>query len=152
MKAEKKVQGKLLKGTKFLSSKEAYANRSWQVIDGKGMVVGRLASQVATILRGKNKPTFTPHNDCGDFVVVLNADKVIFTGTKPQTKIYYKHTGYVGNMKSWTAERLLADKPVRVITEAVKGMLPKTALGKKQLKKMKVYLTDKHPHAAQIAK
>ena len=129
------------KGTKFLSAEEARDSRGWQVIDAKGMVVGRLASQVATILRGKNKPTFSPHNDCGDFVVILNADKVIFTGTKPQTKIYYKHTGFVGNMKSWTAGRLLAEKPVTVITEAVKGMLPKTALGRKQLKKMKVYLT-----------
>jgi large subunit ribosomal protein L13 len=143
---------KLLKGTRFLSAEEARAERKWKIIDAKGMVVGRLASEVATILRGKNKPQFSPHNDCGDFVVVLNADKVVFTGTKPQTKIYYKHTGFVGNMKSWTAGRLLAEKPERVIVEAVKGMLPKTPLGRKQLKKMKVYLTDSHPHAAQVTK
>jgi len=149
---QKKLHEKLHKGTKFLSAEEAREARAWQVIDAKDMVVGRLASAVATILRGKNKPQFSPHNDCGDFVVVLNADKVRFTGTKPMTKIYYKHTGFVGNMKSWTAGRLLAEKPERVITEAVKGMLPKTPLGRKQLKKMKIYLTDTHPHSAQVSK
>jgi len=146
------AQQKLLKGTNFLTAEEALKSREWKLIDAKGMVVGRLASEIATILRGKNKPQFSYHNDCGDFVVVVNADKVVFTGTKPDKKIYYKHTGFVGNMKSWSAKQLLQDNPEKVITEAVKGMLPKTALGRKQLKKMKVYTGETHPHAAQIAK
>lgn len=141
----------LSKGTKFESAESARALRGWKLFDAKDKVVGRLATEIATVLRGKNKPQFSPHNDCGDFVVVINADKVKLTGAKLDKKFYYKHTGFVGNLKTETAGSLLAKKPQRVLEAAVKGMLPKTALGRKQFKKMKIYTGDKHPHQAQFA-
>lgn len=143
--------GKLLRGTRFDSAEKALESRKWKLIDAKGKVVGRLATEIATILRGKNKATFSPHNDCGDFVVVINAEQVKFTGGKNEKKFYYKHTGFVGNLKSKSADQMLEDSPETVLIEAVKGMLPKTALGRAQLKKMKIYSGDKHPHAAQLA-
>lgn len=141
---------KLYKGTKFESAESAHSMRGWKLIDAKDKVVGRLASEIATILRGKNKPQYSPHNDCGDFVVVVNADKVRFTGDKENKKFYYSHSGYVGNLKSKSAKQLLADKPERVITAAVQGMLSKNPLGRSQLKKLKVYAGETHPHTAQI--
>jgi large subunit ribosomal protein L13 len=142
---------RLYKGTKFESAESARKMRGWKLVDAKGKVVGRLASEIAVILRGKTKPQYSPHNDCGDFVVVVNADKVKFTGDKVNKKFYYSHSGYVGNLKSKSAGQMLQDKPERVITAAVQGMLPKNPLGRAQLKKLKVYAGETHPHAAQLA-
>jgi large subunit ribosomal protein L13 len=119
------------------------------LIDAKGKVLGRLASQVAIILRGKHKPTFTPHVDCGDFVVVVNAAEVELTGRKRENKVYYRYTGYPGGIRSVTAGRLLETRPERVIESAVRGMLPKGPLGRRMLRKLKVYARAEHPHAAQ---
>jgi len=123
--------------------------RKWVLIDLKGQVLGRAASEIAKILRGKNRPTFTPHQDTGDFVVVINAKLIKLTGNKWRDKIYVHHSEYIGGLKSFSAERLLARKPEQLIYRAVKGMLPKTHLGKKQLKKLKIYPGEAHPHAAQ---
>lgn len=136
--------------TFFQTKEDAAKSRNWVVVDAKGQVVGRLASKIASILRGKTKGTFTPHNDCGDFVVVVNADKVEFTGRKSENKIYHKHTGYIGSVKSISAGELLASKPERVIRQAVQGMLPKNPLGRAQLSKLKVYCGSEHPHAGQM--
>ncbi len=141
---------KLSKGTRFESAESARKLRGWKLIDAKDRVVGRLASEIAMIVSGKNKPQFSPHNDCGDFVVVINAEKIRFTGGKLTKKIYYKHTGFVGNMKVETAKEILAKRPERILKAAVQGMLPKTPLGRKQAAKMKIYIGDKHPHTAQI--
>jgi large subunit ribosomal protein L13 len=119
------------------------------VVDAQGKVLGRLASRVAAILRGKHKPTFTPHVDGGDFVVVVNAEKVKLTGRKLQEKVYYWHTGYPGGIKSATAAQMLERKPEWVIQKAVQRMLPKNPLGRRMLKKLKVYRGPEHPHAAQ---
>jgi len=124
--------------------------RKWVLIDLKGQVLGRAASQIAMILRGKNRATFTPHEDTGDFVVAINAGDVKLTGNKNLQKIYYNHSGYIGGMKETTAEALRKRHPEDLIYRAVKGMLPKTFLGKKQLKKLKIYAGEAHPHAAQI--
>jgi len=123
--------------------------RKWYVVDADGMVLGRLASQVANILRGKTKPIYTPHVDTGDYVIILNADKVVLTGKKLDQKIYYKHTGYVGGLKETPYRRLLNEKPEFAIQHAVIGMLPKGPLGRKMAKKMKVYAGSEHEHAAQ---
>ncbi len=123
--------------------------RSWHVIDATDVVLGRLATHVATLLRGKHKPTFAPHVDTGDFVVVINADKVALTGQKREKKIAYRHSGFPGGLKSETYEDLLSTNPERAIEKAVKGMLPHNKLGRQQLKKLKVYSGDVHPHAAQ---
>lgn len=123
--------------------------RRWLCFDASGKVVGRLASEIATILRGKGKPTFTPSVDCGNFVVVINAKQVRLTGNKWDQKKYYRHSGYVGGIKSKTAKELLAYRPESLITNAVKGMLPKTSLGRKQFKRLRVYAGSEHPHAAQ---
>lgn len=124
--------------------------RKWVLVDARGHRVGRLASRIATILRGKNKPTFTPHDDVGDFVVVINADKVVFQGNeKAAKKRYYKHTGYMGHLKSRTAEEMLARAPHKVIELAVWGMLPRGALANRLIKKLKVYGGSDHPHRAQ---
>ena len=124
--------------------------RRWVLIDAKGQRVGRLATRIATILRGKNKPTFTPHDDVGDFVVVINADHVVFHGNeKAAKKRYYKHTGYMGHLKSRTAEEMLARSPHKVIELAVWGMLPRGALANRLIKKLKVYAGPDHPHRAQ---
>jgi large subunit ribosomal protein L13 len=123
--------------------------RKWYVVDAKGKTLGRLASEVATILRGKHKPTYTPHVDTGDFVIVINASQVELTGKKLQKKIYYRHSGYPGGLKAISAGDLRATKPERMIELAVKGMLPKTKLGRQQFKKLKVYAGPEHPHQAQ---
>jgi large subunit ribosomal protein L13 len=123
--------------------------RKWYVVDAKGKTLGRLASEVATILRGKHKPTYTPHVDTGDFVIVINASQVELTGKKLQKKIYYRHSGYPGGLKAISAGDLRATKPERMIELAVKGMLPKTKLGRAQFKKLKVYAGPEHPHQAQ---
>lgn len=134
---------------KTFVAKEEEVARKWYVVDAKDKVLGRLATQIAMRLRGKHKPIFTPHADTGDFVVVLNADKVALTGKKWGKKIYYHHTGYVGGLKQITAEKLLEKKPEDLLRFAVKGMLPKNSLGRRQLKKLKIYVGTDHPHEAQ---
>ncbi|MCS7235621.1 MAG: 50S ribosomal protein L13 [Armatimonadota bacterium] len=129
--------------------KPSEVQRRWFVVDAQGKVLGRLASRVAAILRGKHKPTFTPHVDGGDFVVVVNAEKVKLTGRKLQEKVYYWHTGYPGGIKSATAAQMLERKPEWVVQKAVQRMLPKNPLGRRMLKKLKVYRGPEHPHAAQ---
>ncbi len=129
--------------------KPAEVRRRWFVVDAQGKVLGRLASQVAAILRGKHKPTFTPHVDGGDFVIVVNAEKVRLTGRKLERKVYYWHTGYPGGIKSATAGELLQTKPEELFRLAVQRMLPKTPLGRRMLRKLKVYRGPDHPHAAQ---
>ena len=126
--------------------------REWWVVDAEGQTLGRLATQIATILRGKNKPTFAPNVDAGDFVIVVNCGKIRVTGNKMDDKLYYRHSGYNGGLKSITLRRQLDKHPDRVIQEAVRGMLPKNALGRKMLKKLKIYEGDTHPHAAQNPK
>ena len=123
--------------------------RKWYVVDAADYTLGRLASQVASVLRGKNKPTYTPFIDCGDNVIVINADKVKVTGKKLDQKIYYHHSDYVGGMKEMTLKEKLAKKPESVIELAVKGMLPKGPLGRSMIKKLFVYAGSEHPHAAQ---
>ena len=130
-------------------AKASDIQRKWYVIDAEGVVLGRLASQVASILRGKNKPTYTPYVDTGDYVIILNADKVVLTGKKLDDKIYYKHSGYAGGLKETPYRRLLAEKPEFVIKHAVNGMLPKGPLGRKMAKKLKVYAGSEHNHQAQ---
>ena len=131
------------------SAKPAEVVRAWHLVDAEGLVLGRLASQVAAILRGKNKPTFTPHIDTGDFVVVVNAEKIGTTGKKEDDKIYWRYTRYYGGEKATPAKKMRQDHPERMITFAVQGMLPKGPLGRKMLKKLKVYPGSAHPHAAQ---
>jgi large subunit ribosomal protein L13 len=123
--------------------------RKWYVVDAKGKTLGRLASEVAMLLRGKHKPQFTPHVDTGDFVIVINAAQVELTGKKLEKKIYYRHSGYPGGLKAITAGDLRAKNPQRMIELAVKGMLPKNSLGRQQFKKLKVYAGSEHPHQAQ---
>lgn len=135
--------------TKFESSESALAARKWVEIDAEGQVVGRLASKIAAVLRGKNNPKYVPHNDCGDFVVVINAAKVRFSGDKLNQKLYRHHTGFIGGVKEIKAGKLLAEKPERVLRNAVQGMLPKTALGKKQLRKLRIYTGSEHKINAQ---
>jgi len=134
---------------KTYSAKPGEVEQKWVVMDLDGKVLGRSATVIADLLRGKNKPEFTPHVDCGDFVIVVNASKLVLTGRKLDDKIYYRHSGYVGNLKKETARSLMARKPEEVVRHAVKGMLPKTDLGKKLLKKLKVYPGPEHPHEAQ---
>lgn len=129
--------------------KPAEADKKWFVVDATDQVVGRLATRIADVLRGKTKPQFTPHTDSGDFVVVVNADKVRFTGNKLEDKKYYRHSGYVGNLKVRTAKEQMERKPEAILMSAVKGMLPKNTLGRKQLTKLKVYAGEAHPHDAQ---
>lgn len=124
-------------------------DRKWYVVDAEGCTLGRLASEVANVLRGKNKPIYTPHVDCGDYVIVVNADKIKVTGKKLDQKIYYRHSEYVGGMKETTLRELLAKKPERVIELAVKGMLPKGPLGRSLYTKLHVYAGAEHTHAAQ---
>jgi large subunit ribosomal protein L13 len=123
--------------------------RNWYLIDAEGKVLGRLASEVACRLRGKTKPEFLPYLDTGDFVVVVNAEKVLLTGKKMEQKVYYRHSGYIGGLKTITAKQLSAKKPEELIRHAVKGMLPKNSLGRKLNKKLKVYSGPQHPHEAQ---
>ena len=123
--------------------------RKWYVVDAEGKTLGRLASEVANVLRGKNKPTYTPHIDTGDYVIVVNAEKIQVTGKKLDQKIYYHHSEYVGGMKEATLREMMQKKPEFVITHAVKGMLPKGPLGRQMLKKLHVYAGPEHNHAAQ---
>ncbi len=127
----------------------ATIERKWYVVDATGYTLGRLASEVAKVLRGKNKPTFTPHIDTGDYVIVVNADKITVTGKKIDQKIYYNHSDYVGGMKETTLKEMMAKKPERVIELAVKGMLPKGPLGREMIKKLHVYAGPDHEQAAQ---
>ena len=133
----------------FLTKEAAEKDRAWLVVDANDIPVGRLASEVASLLRGKHKPSFTPHVDCGDFVVVLNADKVKLTGKKLTDKKYYSHSGYVGGLKEISAGKLLEKSPEKLLQKAIKNMLPKSKLGRKQLGKLKVYAGSEHPHLAQ---
>jgi large subunit ribosomal protein L13 len=123
--------------------------RAWHVIDAEGIVLGRLATEVANLLRGKHKPTYAPHVDTGDYVIVVNAEKVVLTGNKRDQKRAYRHSGYPGGLRSRTYGELLATKPERLVEKVVKGMLPKNKLGRAQAKKLKVYAGPEHPHAAQ---
>ena len=123
--------------------------KTWHIVDASDVVLGRLASQVAVLLRGKHKPTFAPHVDSGDFVIVINAEKVALTGAKLTDKMVYRHSGYPGGLKTKAIGELLATNPTRVIENAVRGMLPRTKLGKAQISKLKVYAGAEHPHAAQ---
>jgi len=129
--------------------KEAEIEKKWYLVDAEGKILGRLASKIAQILSGKNKPIYTPHLDVGDFVVVINAQKVKVTGGKERKKFYYHYSGYPGGMKGIVYEKLLKKKPEMIIQEAVKGMLPKSKLSRKMFKKLKVYAGEKHPHQAQ---
>ncbi|MEW5911690.1 MAG: 50S ribosomal protein L13 [Thermodesulfobacteriota bacterium] len=134
---------------KSFVAKEQDISRDWYVVDATDLTLGRLATQVATRLRGKHKPIFTPHVDTGDFIIVVNADKVRLTGRKLDQKFYHRHSGYPGGLSSLTARRMLAMHPERLVTFAVKGMLPKNRLGRKLLTKLKVYAGPEHPHQAQ---
>lgn len=134
---------------KTLSAKNEEVERKWYVIDAENEVVGRLCSRIAHVLRGKHKPSFTPHVDCGDYVIVLNADKVRFTGQKMSQKEYLTFSGYPGGQKSATPRDLMDKKPEKVVENAVKGMLPKTKLGRAMFKKLFVYTGEEHPHEAQ---
>ncbi len=127
----------------------ATAERKWYVIDAEGKPLGRIAAKVASIVRGKNKPTFTPSQETGDFVIVINADKVAISGRKRQDKMYYKHTGYPGGLKDYTFSELIGRDPVAPLELAVKGMLPRGVLGRKLYKNVKIYSGAQHPHAAQ---
>ena len=135
----------------FMAS-PATIERKWYVVDATGYTLGRLASEVAKVLRGKNKPIFTPHIDCGDYVIVVNASKVKVTGKKLDQKVYYSHSDYVGGMKETTLKEMMAKKPEKVVELAVKGMLPKGPLGYAMIKKLKIYASSEHPHTAQAPK
>ena len=137
---------------KTFSAKAHEVNRDWYVVDAQGKTLGRLASEVARRLRGKHKPIYTPHVDTGDYIIVVNADKVAVTGNKATDKIYYHHTGYIGNLKSASFEKMQARAPGRVIELAEKGMLPKNSLGRAMIRKLKVYPGPDHQHAAQQPK
>ena len=134
---------------KTYSAKPSEIDRKWYVIDAEDVVLGRMASIIAMRLRGKHKPLFTPHIDCGDNIIVVNADKVRLTGRKTENKIYYRHTGYIGNLKSESLEHLLERAPELVLERAVKGMLPRNPLGRQIFKKLKVVRGAEHPHQAQ---
>jgi len=131
------------------SPKAAEITKDWVIIDADGLVLGRLATEVANLLRGKHKPIYTPHLDTGDHVIIINADKVVLTSGKAEKKMVYRHSGYPGGLKERTFADLLAKKPEDAVRSTVRGMLPKTRLGRAQLKKLKVYAGPNHPHAAQ---
>ncbi|MFC1871252.1 50S ribosomal protein L13 [Chloroflexota bacterium] len=135
---------------KTYSTKAGDIKREWHVVDASDQVLGRLASQIAYWLMGKHKPMFVPNMDTGDYVIVINADKVKVTGNKAKQKVYYRHSGYPGGLKSITFEKLMQTKPTSVIEHAVKGMLPHNRLGARMVKKLKVYAGDDHPHLAQV--
>ena len=132
----------------YMAKAEA-VERKWYVVDAAGVPLGRLASRVASVLRGKNKPTFTPNVDCGDFVIIINTDKAVLTGKKLENKFYRYHTGYIGGLKEISYKKMMAEKSDLAVYEAVKGMLPKNSLGRQMLKKLKVYKGAEHNHAAQ---
>ena len=135
----------------FTEKKEGI-ERQWYVVDAEGQTLGRLASRIAPILKGKHKPTYSPHLDCGDFVIIVNAEKVRVTGQKLDQKLYYHHSGYPGGLKSISLRDQLGRHPERVLESAVRGMLPKNKLGRRMIKKLKVYAGDTHPHQAQQPK
>jgi large subunit ribosomal protein L13 len=137
---------------KTYAQKASEVQRDWYVIDATNQTLGRLATQIATLLRGKHKPTFSPYIDGGDFVIVVNAERIRLTGKKPEQKMYYRHSNYPGGFKAVSFKQLIARHPQRVLRFAVKGMLPKTRLGRQQLTKLKIYAGPKHPHAAQQPK
>ena len=134
---------------KTFSAKSSDVRHDWYVVDAQGRTLGRLATEVARRLRGKHKPEYTPHVDTGDYIVIINAEKIRVTGNKLKDKMYYRHTGYVGNLKSESLETLLKRAPERVLELAVKGMLPRNPLGRQMLKKLKVIRGENHPHQAQ---
>jgi len=134
---------------KTFVAKETEVEKKWHLVDAQDKILGRLATQIAVRLRGKHKPIFTPHADTGDFIVVVNAEKIAMTGTKWDNKIYYRHSGYLGGLKEISAKKLLEKKPEELIRLAVKRMLPKNSLGRRQLKKLKIYAGPDHPHEAQ---
>ncbi len=138
--------------TRTFSPKPADVQRDWIVIDAADVVLGRLASQTAALLRGKHKPTFAPHMDMGDFVIIVNAEKVALTGAKLEKKMAYRHSGYPGGLTATSYTELLEKHPTRAVEKAVRGMLPKNSLGRAQIKKLKVYAGAEHPHAAQQPK
>lgn len=137
---------------KTFVAKPAEIKRDWYIVDAEGKTLGRLAADIASRLRGKHKPEYTPHADCGDYIVVVNAEKISVTGNKRNDKMYYHHTGYVGHLKSTNFEKLIDKAPQRPIEFAVKGMLPKGPLGRAMFKKLKVYAGTDHPHTAQQPK
>jgi large subunit ribosomal protein L13 len=137
--------------TKSISAEQAEANRKWWIVDAKGQTLGRLATQVAAIIRGKNKVTFTPHVDCGDSVVVINAKEIVVTGAKEKDKVYYQHTGFIGSVKEHTLGELRKTRPETIIEEAVYGMLPKGVLGKQSMRRrLRVFSGADHAHTAQM--
>jgi len=135
---------------KTYSPKASDIERKWWVIDASGKTLGRLATEIARLLRGKHQPIYTPHLDCGDYVAVVNAEKVRVTGKKASEKVYYRHSGYPGGLKSVTLGRLMATHPTRVIEHAVKGMLPHNRLGRAMYRKLRVYVGPTHPHQGQV--
>lgn len=137
---------------KTISANKATVNKAWVVVDAKDQIVGRIASRIAILLRGKHKPYYTPHVDCGDRVVVINADKALFTGQKEKNKRYIRYTGYPGGQREMTPEVVRAKYPIRIIEKAVKGMLPKTKLGRQLFKNLITYAGAHHPHTAQKPK
>jgi large subunit ribosomal protein L13 len=134
---------------KTFVTKASEVERQWFVVDAEGQTLGRLASEIATVLRGKHKPIYSPAVDCGDYVIVVNAEKIAVTGRRLDQKIYYRHSGYMGGLREITLRDQLERYPTRVIESAVKGMLPKNSLGRKLIKKLKVYAGPEHPHEAQ---
>jgi large subunit ribosomal protein L13 len=143
------AQLKLTEQTISVSHENALRDRRWILIDADGRALGRVASRAASVLRGKHRPDFTPNQDAGDFVVIINAAKVKLTGTKATDKLYYRHSGYPGGIRSTSAGKMRAEKPERLIETAVRGMLPKNRLGRRLFNKLKVYRGAEHPHAAQ---
>lgn len=137
---------------KTFVAKPAEVKRDWYIVDAEGKTLGRMAAEIAARLRGKHKPEYTPHVDCGDYVIVINADKVAVTGNKRTDKMYHHVTGYVGNLKSTNFETLVGNKPTRPVEFAIKGMMPRGPLGRAMLKKLKVYAGAEHPHTAQQPK
>ncbi len=137
---------------KTFSAKPAEVKRDWYIVDASGKTLGRMASEIAKRLRGKHKPEYTPHVDTGDYIIVVNAEKIHVSGNKLKNKMYYRHTGYIGNLKSTTLEKMLQSAPTRVIETAVKGMLPKNPLGRAMFRKLKVYAGTEHAHTAQQPK
>ncbi len=134
---------------KTFSAKPAEVRRDWYVVDATGKTLGRLSTEIARRLRGKHKPEYTPHVDTGDYIVVINAEKIRVTGNKLKDKTYYRHTGYIGNLKSITLDKLLDEAPERALEHAVKGMLPRGPLGRKMLSKLRIFAGPEHNHAAQ---
>jgi large subunit ribosomal protein L13 len=138
-----------MKTTYMAKRADALAARRWYLIDAQGKVLGRVASRIANVLRGKNNPTFTPHQDTGDFVIVINAGGLRLTGNKTETKVYHRHSGYPGGVRTRVAGRELQERPDRILRQAVQGMLPKNRLGRQLATKLKIYTGQEHPHAAQ---